>query len=46
MDTDTRAAANVAKPPATPWQAIGWVLFTVLLFCAPAVVWAVYGALL
>lgn len=35
-----------AKPdpkPATPWESIGWLLFTVLLFCSPPLIWAVWA---
>lgn len=31
--------------PTSPWRALGWLLFLLLLVCSPAVVWAVYGGL-
>lgn len=28
--------------PTSPWRALGWLLFLLLLVCSPAVVWAVW----
>lgn len=36
----------VPETPTSPWRALGWLCFLVLLVCAPAVVWAAYEVLL
>ena len=46
FDAKTGTVVSTASNTATPWVAIGWLLFLVLLLISPALVWAAWKLLL